>query len=77
MCIRAPEKFFKPCRDRDEPRLGDHQLAGQIHQVVEPVALDADRFGDLRFSAGRLCRLRQGRAGVARFRGGFRHLGGR
>ena len=70
MCIRALEELLEPCRDRDEPRLGDHQLAGQIHQVVEPVAVDADRFGDLRFSARGLwpAAAAAARVDVARFR---------
>ena len=39
--------------DGDEPGLGDHQLARQVHQVIEPVALDPDRLGDLALPARR------------------------
>ena len=46
MGIRAAEQLLQPAGDRHEPGLGDHQLAGQVHQVVEPVAVDADRLGD-------------------------------
>ena len=46
MRIRAAEELLQIPRDGHEPGLGDHQLAGQIHQVVEPVAVDPDRLGN-------------------------------
>ena len=46
--VGPAEKLFQPLGDVDEPGLVDDQLTGQVHQVVEPVALDADRLGDLR-----------------------------
>ena len=46
---RAAEQLLQPpCAIATKPGLGDHQLAGQVHQVVEPDrSRPADRLGDL------------------------------
>ncbi len=70
MGVRAAEQLLQAAGDGDEPGLGDDQLARQIHQVVEPVAVDADRLGDLApsRSAGRFCGRRVPRVGPDRCR---------
>ena len=45
--VGAAEQLFQALGDVDEPGLVDHQLARQVHQVIEPVALDANRLGHL------------------------------
>ena len=61
LSIRAAEKFLQSLGDVDEPSLVDDQLAGQVHQVIEPIALDPDRLGDLG-----LARLASGLGGQRR-----------
>ena len=46
--VRAAEQLLQAAGDLEEPGLVDHQLAGQVHQLVEPVDVDPDRLGDLR-----------------------------
>ncbi len=47
MGIGAAEELLQVSCDCDEPGFGDHELAGQIHQVIEPVAVHANRLGNL------------------------------
>ncbi len=44
--VRRSEQLFESSRDLEEARLVDHELAGQVHQLVEPVDIDPDRLGD-------------------------------
>ncbi len=68
LCVGAPEELLQPLGDVDEPRLVDDELPRQVHQVIEPIALDPDRLGDLglaRLASG-LGASRPGRRGLAR-----------
>ena len=50
----AVHRLLQAVADLRETRLADDQLAGQIHQLVEPLDVHAQRFGGLGGKLGRL-----------------------